>query len=241
VIGYPYPPLPKHFAILLLLAAAPVQAQDDPPSLEVAEQAAPPERRPVFFAGRVLLDAHLGVGVEPHYQGTPIAFGVGGEALWRGLLGVGLSLYTSEGSPILPDHDWPKLADRISVAGALALRPLAPFGWSRGDGWLARFLGGFGVQVGPSVEYFRTASLAISGCPVDTTAVLGALHLQASLEVPLLGDASTGWVSLRVEERIVVGGDRDIAPQRVGQNGCTAAVHENAVASQVLFGLAWSL
>src|SRR5438105_2275045 len=91
----------------------------DPSDVHASIVEPPPRwdgRRPRFLAGPFLLTAHLGAGAEPHGQGTPVAFSLGGQVLWRGLVGLGLELFGSEGTPIRPPGTDPSLADRVSVA-----------------------------------------------------------------------------------------------------------------------------
>jgi hypothetical protein len=252
----PVPPLPL----------APPSLYPSPLYHMMPPPAEPPDERAVFGerAGRrLLLTVHLSVGVEPHLpsptsgfpMGTPIAFGLGGEVLWRGLVGVGLSLYSSEGVALTPGFMLPGLADRVSVVAALALRPLAPLAWREarhGEARLARFLEGVGVEIGPSVEYYRSASLdlftTVNGmrvlqCPdIRTDAVRGAFNLGLSLEAPLAGSAHTGWVALRASGRMIATSEAQLGPQLVQPgNQCRALIVERGLAAQILIGIAYYL
>ena len=251
--------LPFLFAI-----AAPAAAQAPPPAplLEGAPATAitsapgpapapTPEPAPVprFFAAPFLLVAHLQAGFEPHKMScdpqsaatcTVTAFSVGGEALWHGLVGLSLGLYASAGSPVVPVVP-PGLPDRVSTTIALGLRPLAGLGWKRGDTFVARLLAGIGIEVGPSIEYLRTSSATLPNCDIPATVTQSGLHLSASVELPLLGDARTGWLSLRLSERLLVNAPADLAPTVIGSSTtCTAQVHASGTLTQTLLGLAYS-
>ena len=140
------------------------------------------------------LDVHVLLGAEPHGQGTPIAFGIGGEGLWHGWLGVFVSLLASEGTPIVVSSKKPSLADRISVPFGFAVRPFGPMA-ARRDGWGWRLLGGLGLQAGVTIEHLRSTD--------DDTTTAG-LHLGAELDVPLYGGPTQGGVALRLAGRLIV-------------------------------------
>jgi len=234
------------------------------PSLPAVAPGAPPAAggglvttpgRPRFALGNWLINAHVAGGVEPNRYHcsagtstcTVAAFGVGGQMLWRGFLGFGVGLYASSGSPLvagtIPQADGstvtePSLGDRISVAGALALRPLAPLAWSLGDSWGSRLMAGFGIEVGPSVEYTRTSSTTTPGCAIPSSNLGVGFHGLASLDVPIVGDTRSGWLAVRVAARLLAGPDAFLAPQ---STACVAQVTEPGVSSQLLIGFGYYL
>ena len=207
-----------------------------------------------FRAQPVLLSIDIGVGLEPHDNGvmpgdstseitnSPIAFHVGGEALWLGVVGPALGLYASEGAPVLvPSNNGnprPSLGDRVSVVGALALRPLAWLAWRRGDSWVSRLAAGLGVEVGVSEEITRTS--------LDTGLSLG-FHGMLFAEVPLYGGGSMGGLALRVSARLLVSHDQLLAcktPPPSGQSCSpqyTPQIVEPGVAAQLFAGFAYYL
>jgi len=258
----------------LLLAGAPAFAQGSfgapptaplpiaPPMTYRPTPEPPPDAEAEVFGyragGRWLLTVDLGAGLEPHIPssssgypiGMPPAFTVGGAALWRGLVGPALALYSSEGVALTAGFDLPGLADRVSAVFAVAVRPLAPLAWRAarsGDAYLARFLDGVGVEIGPSVEYYRSASIdptktvngmSVPACPdVPSEATHGALHVALTLEAPLGGSARTGWVAVRGTARFIVSDEARLAPTPT----CQPQVVERGAASQLLVGLAYYL
>jgi hypothetical protein len=144
------------------------------------------------------LDVGVLLGAEPQSRGTPIAFGIESEVLWRGLIGPSLGLFASEGSPIPPTQSasgaQPSLGDRISVPIALALRPFATVA-ARRPGWGGQLLAGVGVQLGIAIEHVRSSDDS------DTTA---GLHLALNVDVPLWGGPLKGGVALRLYGRLSV-------------------------------------
>ena len=164
-----------------------------------------------------MVDLHLLIGTEPRSQGNPIAFGVGGELLWHGRVGVFAALLSSEGSPIVV-MSGAALGDRISVPFGFAARPFLAYA----DTYLGRLATGLGVQVGPTVEHLRTS--------LDGTTTAG-LHLGASFEVPFYGclDHQSG-VALRVFGRALFTPRVSLA---------AGAVTEPAVSGQFFVGLAY--
>ncbi len=140
------------------------------------------------------VDVHVLLGAEPHGQGTPIAFGIGGEGLWHGWVGPFAALLASEGTPIVVSDKKPSLADRISVPLGLAIRPLGRAA-AHHDGWGWRLLGGIGLQAGVSIEHLRST---------DDDKTTAGLHLALAVDVPLYGGPLQGGVALRLAGRLVV-------------------------------------
>lgn len=177
------------------------------------------------------LDAHLLIGGEFHGpRGIPIAFGVGGELMWRARIGAFAALLSSEGSPILPQSagngkTLASLADRISVPIALAWRPFTPLA-EKHVTWPWRLLAGIGVQAGVSIENLRTS---------DDDATTAGLHLGLSIDVPVFGGPIEGGLALRLYGRMVVAPDVTLdvnQPQRV---------HEPIFTGQIFGGLTYYL
>jgi hypothetical protein len=139
------------------------------------------------------------------------AGGVEATVLWRGHLGVALGLFSVAGQAAVPqkqpgtDTAPPAFPDRVSVPLLLDLRPLSILAAAGGTGYLARFLHGVRVGLGPSFELVRTAgdtSIAWGqriGQPVK--AVIGA-HFTVDLEVPLHAAAASA-LSLRLSSRLL--------------------------------------
>ncbi|MSP63598.1 MAG: hypothetical protein EXR72_25285 [Myxococcales bacterium] len=218
-------------AALILVAAAPARAE--------------------YFAPPFLIDTSFGFGIEPHDRaptqcskrvttggvtetvGVPqcnlvLAFGVGVEALWRGLIGVGIGLYAAEGSPVQVVNK-PSFGDRVSVPLAVAVRPFAPLSWRRGDGFAWRLLAGVGLQVGVSVEHTRTA--------LETQTTAG-FHGALLLDVPLHGGNTLSGLSLRLSARILATRDAQLVKdERTG----AFAVDQPGTAVQLMAGIAYYL
>lgn len=186
--------------------------------------------RPYSRLWPITLDAHLLVGGEPHGpRGTPIAFGVGAELMWRARVGAFAALLSSEGSPILPQAQNGKvlnsLGDRISVPFGLAARPFEPLAESH-EGWAFRLLAGIGLQAGLTIENVRSS---------DDDATTAGLHLAASLDVPIFGGPIAGGLALRLYGRMMVTPELTLdasAPQRI---------HEPIFSGQIYGGLAYYL
>src|SRR6476620_2183608 len=108
--------------VLSLLVAAPAFAQggDTPPPLPRLPYA--PSNGPPAAVERThgrlwpaTLDVHAMIGVEPQgSRGNPIAFGVGAELLWKGIVGGFACLLSSEGTPILPHATGKKLPNGMA-------------------------------------------------------------------------------------------------------------------------------
>jgi hypothetical protein len=227
-------------AALLLAIGLPAASRAD----EALELRAPP----------LLVDAGIGFGIEPHTR-QPIAcsrttsvqgggamdvpvpqcnmvltYAIGGEALWRGLVGAAAELVAAQGSPIQPGADAnnkpiPAYGDRISIVLAAAVRPFAPLAWHH-SGWWRRLAAGFGVQVGLSVEHTRVT--------LDSQTNAG-LHLQAHLDVPLWRANTERGLSLRLAVRVLV------SPEVVFQLGKDASVDEPGTAAQLFAGFTYYL
>jgi hypothetical protein len=170
------------------------------------------------------LDLSVVVGGEPHDRGTPIAFGVGAEVIFKLRAGVFAALLSSEGTPILPVQQdgktQPSLADRISVPFGIAARPLSGLGAR--DSYWHRLLAGVGVQVGATVEHLRTS---------DDNRTVGGLHLAANLDIPVWGGPAEGGVALRLYGRLL------IAPEI--QLETNNAVFEPITSGQIYGGLVY--
>ena len=171
---------------------------------------------------------HVLLGGEPHgARGTPVAFGVGAELLWRARVGGFAALLSSSGTPVVPmkegDVTLPSLADRISVPFGLAARPFTPL--VEGDAWWQRLVQGIGLQVGLTVEHYRTS------LSDDTTA---GLHAALSLDIPLYGGPRTGGVALRGYARMLV------TPEFLLERESTQMVYVGYVSSQIYMGLCWT-
>jgi hypothetical protein len=197
----------------------------------------------------MLLEAHLAAGIEPHgfrcntasaSTCTVTAYNVGASALWRGLVGPAIAIYASEGSPLVPaDVTQTAFGDRISATVGLAVRPFAPLGWHRPDGWVSRLAYAFSVEVGPSLEYLRTSAITIAGCDIPATRVQGGASGLFGLDVPVLGDARSGWLSLRASVRVLGNDEAHLAPT-ANTGGCSALVVMPGVLAQALFGVGYS-
>src|SRR5581483_5848118 len=143
-------------ALLLCARAGFAESPNLPPQQLVAVER--PRSWPLSIAASLL------IGVEPQHQSNgapPIAFGIGGEFLWRARVGGFVSLLSSEGTLVLvtdvvKGSKVPSLPDRISVPFGAAARPLMFLVENRDEYW-ARLLAGFGVQVGVAVENLRTS------------------------------------------------------------------------------------
>ena len=92
------------------------------------------------------------------------------------------------------------------------------------------------------MEYLRTSSVAVPlPCTIGTSAVQPGFSGALSVEVPLLGDAKSGWLSLRVTERLIVNNEAKLAPSMNTDGSCSAAIDHGGVVGQTFFGLAFSI
>lgn len=185
----------------------------------------PPERArswPLSIA------ATLMVGLEPHDQAnglSPIAFGIGGEFLWKARVGGFVSLLSSEGTLVLVTqtvngNKVPSLPDRISVPFGLAARPFTAL-VERDDRWLARLAAGVGVQLGLAVENLRTS---------DDSQTVAGLHLAVSVDVPVWGGPVQGGAGVRVMGRGVFAPSVSLSANSVA---------EPIASGQLYAGLCW--
>jgi hypothetical protein len=201
----------------------------------------------------LLVNLGLGFGIEPHTRQSVqcsrtsaaqgggmqevtvpqcnmvLAFTVGGEALWRGLVGPAVELVAAQGAAVQPGADASNnpisgYGDRISVVVAAAVRPFAWLAWAH-SGWWRRLAAGFGLQVGVSVEYTRVT--------LDSQTNAG-LHLGALLDVPVWRSNVEGGLSLRLSMRAL------ISPEAVFPMG-TTTVDEPGKAIQLFGGIAYYL
>ena len=200
---------------------------------------APTAARAEGYAPPFLLAGSVGFGLEPQGRvpascGNPqchlFAFAIGVEVLWRGLVGPALSIYTTEGQPLVVEKErGASFGDRLSVPLGVAVRPLAFLAWRRGDGYLWRLLAGLGLQVGAALEQGRTA--------LESKLSVG-FHGAASLDVPIWGGGSTGGVTLRLQGRLRAGADARLLFDERSQ---TYQVIGPGTAAQLLVGLAFYL
>lgn len=205
---------------LSLLAGGAVARADSPQQIS----------RPYSRLWPLTLDVHLLLGGEPHGpRGTPIAFGVGAELLWRARVGAFAALLSSEGSPILPQAQDGKtlnsLGDRISVPFGLAWRPFTPLSEPR-SGWGWRLLAGIGVQAGLTVENLRSS---------DDEATTAGLHLGLSVDVPIFGGPIEGGLALRFYSRMMV------VPEITLDASAPQKIHEPIFSGQLFGGLTYTL
>lgn len=161
-------------------------------------------------------DLHVLIGVEPHDRGTPVAFGVGTEVLWRARIGGFVQLLSSEGSPIpaasVAGQLKPSLADRISIPFGIAGRPLATL-VPETTGWFGRLLAGVGVQLGATIEHLRTSD--------DSATVIG-LHTAITADVPVFGDAVRGGLAIRLQARLLFVEEVSLAQNAAREPSATA-------------------
>jgi hypothetical protein len=215
---------PHVIAAAVLLAST--LARADPNQPRETPQA-PPEPPEITRSSTwpFVLDLHLLLGAEPKEQATPVAFGVGAEALWRALVGPFGALLASAGTILVPKAKGtqapPSLADRISVPLGLAVRPLARYGWTH-DTWLGRLGAGVGAQLGVTIEHLRTS---------DDDATTAGLHLALSVDVPLYGGPVQGGVALRLYGRFLYTPSVTLEANK--------SVVEPAASGQIYAGLCW--
>jgi len=180
------------------------------------------------------LGVHALIGVEPHGdRGTPAAFGVGAEAMWRGRVGGFAEVLSSEGTPILAHttgqivngqpQTLPSLGDRVSVPFGVVWRPFTTLAPSSGR-WVRQFLAGMGVQAGITVEHVRTS---------DDSATVAGFHAAAAVEVPLFGGPTAGGVTFRINGRLLA------TPEIRLDTKITQSVFEGSVNGQLFFGLCY--
>jgi hypothetical protein len=188
------------FGVALLLLAPSLARADISDALTgrpITEHAEMPPAYKWSATWPVAVDMHAMIGVEPHDVGVPIAFGVGGELLWKARFGVFAAMLSSEGTPVKVTMvqngtTAPSLADRISLPFGVAVRPLSFFVPTQGT-FLTSLAQGVGVQAGITVENLRTSD--------DNTWNAGG-HLAATFDVPLIwGSPVAGGVALRIELR----------------------------------------
>ncbi len=170
------------------------------------------------------VDLQVLIGTEPQGdRGNPIAYGVGAEMLWRMRIGGFAALLSSSGTPILPvkgagDQTLPSLADRISVPFGFAVRPFSALIGSS-TRWTDRLVRGIGVQLGVTVEHYRTSS--------DDDTVVGG-HLALGVDVPI----APGF-ALRAYARLMV------TPEITLQSQAEQKVHVGIANGQLFAGLVW--
>jgi hypothetical protein len=179
----------------------PSGAQVQEPPTIAAPPWAPPPPPPVAAVTRehtttwpYTLHLNVVIGAELHGHGQPVAFGMGGEGLWRGWVGVFASLLASSGGRVVVAMGDPPLGDRVSVPFGLAIRPFGAMAQKR-DGWGWKLLGGVGAQLGATVEHIRTSA---------DSSTTGGMHLALAVDVPVYGGPIEGGVALRAMGRVMV-------------------------------------
>lgn len=243
--------LARALAVLLAWPAAafaqqPPEAQPLPPQAAPGDPAPPPPTPPAAPAAQPVAPPVLEV-VQPrsrtwpltigiqvmvggeiqHPRGAPVAFGAAGEFLWRARVGGFAAVMASAGAPVLPVSQGgkvqPSLADRVSIPFGLAARPLSAIAQRRHD-WLGRFLNGIDLQVGITVEHLRTSN--------ESQTVAG-LHLGLGVELPIVGGAVDGGLSLRLYGRFMA------TPAVTLEMAATQKVFEPAAVGQIYGGLCY--
>lgn len=146
----------------------------------------------------LVLEVSVAAGAELQgNRGNPVAMGASGELLWRGLVGGFVSLLGTSGASILPSQvggtALPALGDRLSVPFGVAFRPLVLFA-NRISERTLRYLAGFDIQAGVSVEQLRTSA---------NSTVTAGFHGALAWEVPLWGSPMDGGLALRVGGRLI--------------------------------------
>lgn len=253
-------------AALVAGGAAPAFADEEPPApAPAAAPAAPPQGEPAaatpsavraaprYTLGNWMLHAHLDAGAEPHPDFacgsgdaatcSVVAFGVGGQLLWRGTLGFGLGLYVAQGSATLAGKDQLAIGDRISGPVSLAVRPLGARPLTHGDTFVNRLLAGISIEVGPALEYRRSSGTPLRPpCTIPGVDYTVAFHGALSVDVPLLGNTQGGWLALRLAGRVTAGPSSELAPTQSSTDPeCRAQVHIPGVATQLFAGLSYYL
>ncbi len=169
------------------------------------------------------VDIHPMIGTEPKGSGhNLIAFGLGGELLWKGRIGGFAAVLGSEGSPEVTSSTEKAFPDRISVPFGFAARPFAYNVKPNDTRWVSRFLQGIDVQLGISVEHIRTS---------DDSVTTAGLHLGLGFEVPVYGGPRQGGLSLRFQARGVFTPSVDLESNK--------SVHEPAGSGQLYAGVAF--
>jgi hypothetical protein len=175
----------------------------EPPNIAAPPWAPPPATQPPPANAVVrehtttwpyTLHLNVVIGAELHDQGQPVAFGIGGEGLWHGWIGIFASLLASSGSRTVVPMGVPPLGDRISVPVGFAIRPAGAAAAKR-NGWGWKLLGGIGLQAGATIEHLRTSG---------DSATTGGLHLALGIDVPVYGGPIEGGVALRAMGRLIV-------------------------------------
>lgn len=140
--------------------------------------------------------------------------GLEASFLWRGRIGAALGVWSVAGqasvatkpSPDAPDT--PGFPDRVSVPLLLDVRPLSFLSAASSRGYLASFLHGVRLGLGPSFELVRTSqqSSLLWGDRIGSRAraSLG-MHATFDVEAPLYAvpDEERGGLSLRLSVRLL--------------------------------------
>lgn len=140
-----------------------------------------------------------------------LAAGIDGSFLWRGRLGVALGLSSVAGQSSVPQASEPgseappAFPDRVSVALALDVRPLAFFVTEGDRSYQARLLHGLRLGLGPSFELVRTAldsSIGAGSRQGSMASALIGMHTLIDGEIPLLSQSANA-LSLRMSVRLL--------------------------------------
>lgn len=195
-------------------------------------------------------------GVARNAPGTGCALfaaGIDGSFLWKGRLGVALGLSSVAGQSSVPQASEPgsdappAFPDRVSVALALDIRPLAFFVPAGDRSYQARLLHGLRVGIGPSFELVRTAldsSIRAGNRQGNLASAILGMHTLIDGEIPLLSQGANS-LSLRISLRLLY------VPQVVLNDGSIQSAPFTPVEldqpqgyglrTQLLFGLVYYL
>jgi hypothetical protein len=205
---------PMRLAVLLLISSTAVADE------QIAQQ------RTALWP--VTLNVHALIGGEMHgSRGSPVAMGVGGEVLWRGIVGGFAELLASEGTSLIAAKGQDALPDRISLPLGVAVRPFAKLVEAQSS-WLQRVAASFGVQAGASMEHLRISS---------DDATTAAFHLAFALELPVYRGPLDGGVALKLYGRLIAGPGVTIVP--TGSSPGSTQARMDAVSGQLFAGLVW--
>lgn len=179
------------------------------------------------------------VGGEFHSpRGNPVAMGVGGEFFWKGRVGGFASLLASQGTQVVVSNGQ-ALGDRISLPLGFVARPFAFLAAvDSQSAWWQRAVASIGVQLGVSMEHIRS--------PVDPNcqtcsfeATQAAFHLGISAEIPVWHGPLDGGVALRLQGRLIAGGDTTLNVDPSKPLAGQKAVFEPGTSGQLFAGLVW--
>lgn len=166
---------------------------------------------------------YLGAQVTPNGKHeAPVAFGAMLGGLWKNTVGLEVGILSSGGSRLKPASNGETTPpDRLSVPLALAVRPLAPLGWSA-MGWASRLYSSFEIQLGPDLEHIQNA---------EEGKTMPALHVALAMDIPIyLGSAVEGGVTFRLYARGVVAPHASLAQ---------GALESHVFTPQIYFGVVY--